>query len=56
MLQAFGDAISLLGALDRDVAGIAALSLRVSLLAVAFGCLIGLPFGAFVAIASFPGR
>jgi tungstate transport system permease protein len=56
MLQAFGDALSLLGTLDRDVASIAALSLRVSLSAVALGCLIGLPIGAIVAITSFPGR
>jgi tungstate transport system permease protein len=56
MLQAFGDAFSLLGTLDRDVASIAALSLRVSLSAVALSCLIGLPIGAIVAITSFPGR
>jgi tungstate transport system permease protein len=56
MLQAFADAFSLLGALDRDVASIAALSLRVSLSAVALGCFIGLPIGAIVAITSFPGR
>lgn len=56
MLQTFGEAVSLLGSLDRDVASIAALSLRVSLSAVAFGCLIGLPLGALIAITSFPGR
>jgi tungstate transport system permease protein len=56
MVQAFGDAFSLLGSLDRDVASIAALSLRVSLSAVVFACLIGLPLGAFIAITSFPGR
>lgn len=56
MLQTLGEAVSLLGSLDRDVASIAALSLRVSLSAVAFGCLIGLPLGALIAITSFPGR
>ncbi len=56
MLQAFGDAFLLLGSLDRDVAAIAALSLRVSLSAVALGCLIGLPLGALIAISAFPGR
>lgn len=56
MLQAFAEALSLLGSLDRDVVSIAALSLRVSLLAVASGCLIGLPLGALIAISTFPGR
>jgi tungstate transport system permease protein len=56
MLQALADAVRLLGALDRDVLAIAALSLRVSLTAVALGCLIGLPAGALLAIARFPGR
>ncbi len=56
MLQAFGDAIALLQALDRDVLAIAALSVRVSLLAVTFACLVGLPLGALVAVTAFPGR
>lgn len=56
MLQAFADAVSLLGSLDRDVVSIAALSLRVSLSAVALGCIVGLPLGALIAISSFPGR
>ena len=56
MLQAFDDAFWLLGSLDRGVVAIAALSLRVSLSAVAFGCLIGLPLGALIAISPFPGR
>ncbi len=56
MLQALADALALIGTLDRDVVSIAALSLRVSLAAVAIGCLVGLPLGALVAIARFPGR
>jgi tungstate transport system permease protein len=50
------EAIELIGAFDWNVVSIALLSLRVSLLAVLFGGLIGLPLGAFVAIARFPGR
>src|SRR5262245_5337818 len=56
MLDAFGNAFSLLGTFDRDVTAIAALSLQVSLIAVVLGCLIGLPLGALVGIAWFPGR
>jgi tungstate transport system permease protein len=50
------EAIELIWAFDWNVVSIALLSLRVSLLAVLFGGLIGLPLGAFVAIARFPGR
>lgn len=56
MIGTFGEAVSLLGGLDRDVVSIAALSLRVSLSAVALACLIGLPLGALIAVSSFPGR
>lgn len=56
MAQTLCDALALIGALDREVAAIAGLSLRVSLLAVAIGCLFGLPLGALVAVAAFPGR
>lgn len=56
MAQTLGEALALIGTLDREVAAIAGLSLRVSLLAVAAGCLFGLPFGALVATGSFPGR
>jgi tungstate transport system permease protein len=56
MLDAFGNAFSLLGTFDRDIIAIAALSLWVSLSAVALACLIGLPLGAVVAITSFSGR
>lgn len=56
MLQALGDALALLGALDRGVVAVAGLSLGVSACAVALGSLAGLPLGALVAVARFPGR
>jgi tungstate transport system permease protein len=56
MVQTFADAAWLIGSLDRDVVSIAGLSLRVSLAAVALGCAVGLPAGALLAIARFPGR
>ena len=56
MWQALGDALLLIRGFDGEVAAIAALSLRVSLAAVALGCLVGLPFGALLGIARFPGR
>jgi tungstate transport system permease protein len=52
LLQAFG----LLGAFEGDVVEIVLLSLRVSLTAVAIATLVGLPLGALVAVARFPGR
>lgn len=55
-MQTLGDALLMIGTLDREVVAIAGLSLRVSLLAVALGCSIGIPVGALVAIAAFPGR
>lgn len=55
-----GEAISLALALvmsgDADLFEIVGLSLRVSLSATVFACLIGLPIGALVAISRFPGR
>jgi tungstate transport system permease protein len=56
MVQTFTDAVLLLGALDREVLSIAALSLRVSLTAVGLACLVGLPLGALIAIGRFPGK
>jgi tungstate transport system permease protein len=56
MVQNFSDAVWMIGSLDRDVVSIALLSLRVSLSAVLIGSLVGLPLGAVVAIARFPGR
>ena len=53
---AFGEAIRLIAAFDGDLVEIVALSLRVSLAAVGIAALVGLPLGAFVAIARFPGR
>ncbi|KAA0219119.1 MAG: ABC transporter permease [Lautropia sp.] len=49
-------AIGLLQNFESDVVEIVALSLRVSLTAVALATLIGLPLGALVAVARFPGR
>ena len=54
--SAFGEAFALLVTLDRDLLEIVGLSLQVSLLAVALSALIGLPLGAAIAVARFPGR
>jgi tungstate transport system permease protein len=56
MVHTFADALRLIGSLDREVLSIALLSLRVSVSAVAAGCLVGIPLGAMVAISRFPGR
>jgi tungstate transport system permease protein len=56
MLNTLADAVALIGMLDRHVVSIALLSLRVSFTAVLIGALLGLPLGAFMAIARFPGR
>jgi tungstate transport system permease protein len=56
MIQTFLEAFRQVITLDREVVAIAALSLRVSLSAVALGCVIGLPLGALLAISVFPGR
>ncbi len=53
---AFGEAVVLIAALDADLVEIIALSLRVTLSAVAVACLIGLPLGAVLAVGRFPGR
>lgn len=50
------ETLSRLWTLDRDVVAIAWLSLRVSLTAVGIGLVLGIPLGAFVAVARFPGR
>ena len=49
-------AFALVSVGDPAVAGIVALSLRVSLCAVGIAALIGLPLGALLAVARFPGR
>lgn len=53
---AFATALDLIFHLDRELVGIVALSLQVSLTAVALATLIGLPLGAALALARFPGR
>lgn len=53
---AFALAFELVLNADSDLIEIVLLSLRVSLSAVVLSALIGLPFGAFLAVARFPGR
>ena len=54
--SALGLAGGLLAGFDANLLAIVALSLRVSLLAVAIACVIGLPLGAALALYRFPGR
>ena len=56
MPLAFGEAARLIAGLDRELVAIVALSLRVSLSAVAIATVIGLPIGAVIAVGRFPGR
>lgn len=56
MLATFQEALALLAYLDADLLGIIGLSLQVSLSALVLGTLIGMPLGAWVAVARFPGR
>lgn len=51
-----GESVGLILAGDADLIEIIGLSLRVTLTAVAFACIIGLPLGALVGAFSFPGR
>jgi tungstate transport system permease protein len=53
---AFAAAFGLIAAGDPAFLGIVSLSLRVTLTAVAIACLIGMPLGALLAVARFPGR
>jgi tungstate transport system permease protein len=55
-ISAVAEAIQLVTTLDADLFEIVGLSMQVSLTAVAIACLIGLPIGASLAIANFPGR
>ena len=55
-IPAIAEAIRLVATLDADLFEIVGLSMRVSLTAVAVASLIGLPVGASLAIAQFPGR
>jgi|TARA_B100001964_G_scaffold181032_1_gene200149 tungstate transport system permease protein len=54
--DAFGAAAMLILNLESGLAEIVLLSLRISLLAVAAACVIGLPVGAALAVFRFPGR
>lgn len=54
--QSFAIAFNLITSLDPDLLEIVALSLRVSLSAVALAVLIGLPLGAALGMSRFPGR
>ena len=56
MLTAFRDALSLLAHLDGGVIGIVLVSLQVSLTALLFGTLLGLPVGALLATEEFKGK
>ena len=56
MLTAFQDALALLAHLDGGVLGIVLVSLQVSLTALLFGTLIGLPLGALLATEEFTGK
>jgi tungstate transport system permease protein len=54
--SALSAAWELIANLDASLTGIVALSLRVSLAAVALASIIGLPAGALIAVTRFPGR
>ncbi len=56
MGDAIAEAFRLIAVGDAALWEIVSLSLQVSLTAVALACLIGLPLGALLAIARFPGR
>ena len=53
---AFASAFTLIATADAQLMAIIGLSLRVTLVAVFFACLIGFPLGAALAITRFPGR
>ena len=53
---ALSEALRLIASADAQLAQIVALSVRVSLAAVAFAALAALPLGALLAITRFPGR
>jgi tungstate transport system permease protein len=53
---AFLEALTMIGQLDPKLADIVVLSLGVSLSAVVIAALVGLPFGAAIAVGRFPGR
>ena len=53
---AIAEALRLIAGFDANLAEIVILSLKVSISATILGAAIGLPLGALIAIASFPGR
>ena len=53
---AFGEALALIVGMDPAFVEVVLLSLRVTFSAVAIACLIGMPLGALLAVARFPGR
>jgi tungstate transport system permease protein len=53
---AWATALHLIATLDAQLIDIVALSMRVSLTAVALSAILGLPFGAALAVTRFPGR
>ena len=55
-MLALGEALRLVGRLDPELVAIVALSLKVSLSAVALAAAAGLPLGAAIAVGRFPGR
>jgi tungstate transport system permease protein len=55
-VDAAAQAVGLVTGLDPKLVQIVALSLRVSLAAVVFGCAIGLPIGAAIAVNEFRGK
>jgi len=56
ILSSFGLALRLIAGADAEFMRIVALSMGVSLASAALACAIGLPLGAVVAVAAFPGR
>jgi tungstate transport system permease protein len=56
IFTAFGEAGRMIAGAEARLVGIVLLSLRVSLSAVFFASLIGLPLGAAIAVGRFPGR
>jgi tungstate transport system permease protein len=54
--DAFAEAFRLIFQLDADLVEIIGLSLSVSLTAVLVACVVGMPLGALLAVARFPGR
>jgi tungstate transport system permease protein len=56
LTAAIVEALRLIAAFDASLTEIVGLSLRVSIAATCLAALIGLPLGALIAIANFPGR